>query len=218
MGLAIGGAARHHGADARRQLRIKEIDIERHVQHAAAGLHPLDDLPDQHADPEFIDLAHIGDGDAALLQQQPLLAIDRPHPEQLQLLRSERHPRLIAEQLVEPRLAAQERGRHAVHIAGDGGARGVVIGVGVEPEQEQLTALLLPIARHAIHRSHRQRVIAAQEQRNGAAMRKLIGASADRARPALNVAILPRIARRALSRLAFGHDRQVAVVFDHKAK
>src|SRR5258705_9534023 len=38
--------------------------------------------------------------------------------------------------------------------------------MGVEPQHEQRPALLLPIARNAIHRSHRERMIAAHEDRS----------------------------------------------------
>ena len=36
MRLAVGGAARHHGAGARRDRRVEEVDVEAHVQVDAA--------------------------------------------------------------------------------------------------------------------------------------------------------------------------------------
>src|SRR5467141_3848975 len=84
MRLAIGRAARHGGADARRYRRIEKIDIEADVQHAVARLYPLDDPPDQNADSEFVDRAHVGDRDAAIADEVSFKRIDRPDSEQIE--------------------------------------------------------------------------------------------------------------------------------------
>jgi hypothetical protein len=126
--------------------------------------------------------------------------------------------RMVAEQFVEAGLAAQKRRRHAVHVAGLRGLRRVVVGMGIEPHHEQRPALLLPVARDAVHRSHRQRVIAAHEDRNRAGARQRIGAFADLADPALDrVVIFGVRRRRTLGGRNFrpGH---VAVVLDGKAE
>src|SRR3981189_714926 len=92
MRLAIGRAARHGGADARRYRRIEKIDIEADVQHAVARLYPLDDPPDQNADSEFVDRAHVGDRDAAIADEVSFKRIDRPDSEQIELIGTDRDP------------------------------------------------------------------------------------------------------------------------------
>ena len=136
MRLAIGRAARHRGADAGRYRRIEKIDIEADMQHAVARLDPFDHPPDQHADAELVDRAHVGDRDAAIAHQLLFQRIDRADAEQIELIGTDRDARLVAEQVVEAGLAAQERRRHAVHVAGHGRRRRVVVGMGVEPQHE----------------------------------------------------------------------------------
>src|SRR6267378_3174733 len=131
MRLAIGRAARYGGADARRYRRIEKIDIEADMQHAVACFYPLDDAPDQDADPEFIDRAHVGDRDAAIADQVFFKRIDRPDSEQIELIGTNGCAWMVAEQAVKAGLAAQERSRHAMHVAGDSGRRRVVVGVSV---------------------------------------------------------------------------------------
>src|SRR6266850_3212882 len=121
MRLAIGRAARHGGADARRYRRIEKIDIEADVQYAVARLYPLDDPPDQNADPEFVDRAHVGDRDAAIADEVFFRRIDRPDSEQIELIGTDRDPWRVAQQAIQAGLAAEKRRRHAVHVAGHGG-------------------------------------------------------------------------------------------------
>ena len=100
------------------------------------------------------------------------------------------------EQAIQAGLAAQERGRHAVHVAGQGGCRRVVIGVGVEPQYENRPVEFLPISHDAVHRSHRQAVITTHEDRNRAGASELKSALAERANPAFDVVIIFGICRR----------------------
>src|SRR5882672_2065563 len=106
MRLAIGRAARYGGADARRYRRIEKIDIEADMQHAVARLYPLDDPPDQNAEPEFVDRAHVGDRDAAIADQVFFGRIDRPDSEQIELIGADRDPGRATQQAIKTGLAA----------------------------------------------------------------------------------------------------------------
>src|SRR6202000_1340546 len=82
MRLAIGRAARHRGADARRHFGIEEVDIKTQMQDAIYRLHLVDDAADQDADAELVDLAHVHDADAAKLDEILLQLVDRARAEQ----------------------------------------------------------------------------------------------------------------------------------------
>ena len=56
---------------------------------------------------------------AALAHQFLFQRIDRADAEQIELIGRDRGARLVAEQMVEAGLAAEERRRHAVHVAGE---------------------------------------------------------------------------------------------------
>ena len=58
---------------------------------------------------------------------------------------------LAAGEPVETGFAAQKRRRHAVHVAGLRRLRCVVVGMGIEPHDEQRSALFVPMARDAVH-------------------------------------------------------------------
>src|SRR6195256_1496636 len=120
MRLAIGRAARYGGADARRYRRIEKIDVEADMQHAVACLYPLDDPPDQNADPEFVDRAHVGDRDTAIADEAFFKRIDRADSEQIELIGIDRDPWRIAQQTIQTGFAAEKRRRHAVHVARHG--------------------------------------------------------------------------------------------------
>ena len=133
---------------------IQKIHVETDMQNAVAGFHPLDHAPDQDGDAEFIDLPHVGDRDVALAHQILLQRVDRAGAEQIELRGFYRRPRLIAQYPVEAGLAAQESRHHAVHVSGHRGGRRVVVGMGVEPQHEHLTALFVPMAGNAVDRPH----------------------------------------------------------------
>ena len=101
-----------------------------------------------------------------------------------------RHQRPVGRQdAVEARLAAEEGDRHAVHVAGRRGRRRVEIGMRVEPQHEQRPPGLGGMARDARDAAHRQAVVAAEEDREGAALHRAVGrlrrwpASSRRSRP-----------------------------------
>ena len=96
MRLPVGRPAGYSGADAGSNRRVKEIDVEAHMQHAIAGAHLVDDAADQHANAELIDRPHVGNVDAAVAQQLLLQFIDRARAEQLEPIRIDRCARLFA--------------------------------------------------------------------------------------------------------------------------
>src|ERR1700722_6002511 len=108
MRLAIGRAAGHGGADAGRQMRIQKIDVEADMQHAVAGFHLVDHPSHQYPDTEPVDLAHVGDADAASPEQIFFKLVDRADPEQLQLIGADGGARLDAQKTIEPGSAATE--------------------------------------------------------------------------------------------------------------
>ncbi|MGY4357683.1 hypothetical protein ACVW0J_004176 [Bradyrhizobium sp. i1.7.7] len=144
--------------------------------------------------------------------------IDRTCAEQVQPVGINRGARIIAEQSVEAGLAAQERRRHAVHVGGDRRLGRVVIGMGVEPEHEQLASALVPVARHGIHRAHRQCVIAAEEDRQRPGLRDLMASAAQQTRPALDFAIVIGFFGRPVSEVPDLRHREIAVIDDFEIK
>src|SRR6202047_822592 len=218
MRLAIGRAARHGRADARRDLRVEKIDVEADMQDAVARLDPFDDPPDQDADTELIDRAHVRHCDAAIADQILLKRIDRADSEQIELIGTDREPRPITQQAIEAGLAAEERRRPPLHVAGHGRRRRIVVGVGVEPQHENRTAQSLPVSRDAVYRSHRQAVIAPPEDRNGAPAGEQKGAFAERAYPTLDVIIIFRGVWRRTFGDRCGLYRKIAVILDTKSQ
>ena len=214
MRFAIRRAARHRRADAWGHRGIEKIDVEAQMEDAVLRPHALDDLADQHADAELVERAHVGDGNAAFEHQLLLQRVDRADAEQIEPVGGDRGAGLLAEQPVETGLAAQKGRRHAVHVAGLGRLRRVVVRMGIEPKHEQRAALFTPVACDAVHRSHRQRVVASHEDRHSARARQQKGAFAERADPALDFVIKFGVGRRrSLGGLKAGW-RHVAMVLD----
>src|ERR1700733_10145836 len=77
MRLPIGRATGHRGANARRQMGIEKINVKTDMQHAVTGFHLVDNAADQHAYPELVDLAHVGNADATSPQQLIFQSVDR---------------------------------------------------------------------------------------------------------------------------------------------
>ncbi len=190
MRLAIGGAARHRGADAGRDRGIEEIDVEADMQHAVARLDPFDHPPDQHADAELVDRAHVGDGDAALAHQFALQRIDRADAEQIELIGT--RWRRAADRRASRRGRARRTGTRPTCRAccRSGSSPACCSRHGRRPTARTAAGpFCLPVARDAVHRSHRQAVIAAHEDRDRAGARQLESAFAERADPALDLVV-----------------------------
>ncbi len=149
----------------------------------SAAAHPVDDPPDRQREAVLVEPAHVDDVDAAGLEQPPLVGVDRADAEEMHVRGIDRGPRLAFEQGLEARLAAQHRDRHAVHVAGGRGGRGVVVRMGVEPEDEQFSPRLGGVARDAADRPHRQRVVAAEHQRQPPLAQDRVGLARQVARP-----------------------------------
>ena len=79
-------------------------------------------------------------------------------------------------------LAREHGERHAVHVAGRARFRRVEIGVRVEPEDKQLAADAGAAAGDAVHRPHRQAVIAAKDDRKLILFQRIHSFGADRLR------------------------------------
>jgi hypothetical protein len=86
--------------------------------------------------------------------------------------------------------------------------------MGVKPQHEQVAAALLPVPRHRIDRPHRQRVIAAEEDRQRAGGCDLIAFATQRARPALDFAVMIGVLRWPVGEIPHLGGGQVAVVDD----
>ena len=157
------------------------------------------------------------DVDAAQADRVALGRIDRADAELEHIFR--RHQRTVGRQdAVEAGLAAEEGDRHAVHVAGWRGRRRVVIGMRVEPQHEQRALGFRRMARHARDAAHRQAVVAAEEDREGAALHRAIGRVVDGPRPAGD---LGRIARRTLEpdrRVGDRHDVAAVGDIDSRAR
>ena len=110
------------------------------MQNAVARFYLFDDPPDQDADAEFIDRAHVGDRDAAITDELLFKRIDRPGSEQIELVGINGDAGLVAQEVVESGFAAEKGGRHPVHVAGHRRRRRVVVGVSVEPQHEKRPA------------------------------------------------------------------------------
>ena len=119
MRLAIGGAARHRGADAGRDRRIEEIDVERHMQHAVLRPAPV--------------RSPGGSARRRRIRRSRACRRSRSRRSRTSFFSSgsiERMPNRSSRsgpietrgsspsRRVEPGLAAQKRRRHAVHVAG----------------------------------------------------------------------------------------------------
>src|SRR4051794_23800019 len=101
MRLAIGGATRHGGADAGRQLRIEEVKVETDMQHAISRLHLVNHAADQYSDSELVDPSHIGETDTASAQQILFRLVHRAHAEQFQPIGIDWRARLSAEKALQ---------------------------------------------------------------------------------------------------------------------
>ena len=117
---------------------------------------------------------------------------------------------------VEAALAAEEGDRHAVHVARRRGRRRVVIGMRVEPQHEQRPADLRGMARHARDAAHGEAVVAAEEDRERAALHRAIGRGLDGTRPAGDLRRIARLAGEPDRRIGDRHD--VAGVEDVEAE
>ncbi len=92
----------------------------------------------------------------------------------------------VAEQAVEARLRRTERPPTCRACCRSPSSAACCSRHGRRATARTAAGLLPPVARDAVHRSHRQRMIAAHEDRNGAGARQRIGTLAERADPALD--------------------------------
>ena len=202
MRLAIGCAPRHRCADRGRDRGIEEVDIQTDMKPRVAPGGIFQDRRDQARNPVLVDAPHVHDRHAARRQQLPLDAVDRPDPEQMEVGRRDGRPVHPVEQRVQARFADKPRNRHAVNVPAGGRFRRVIVGMRVQPQDDEVTPLIPRGTRHGIDRAQRHAVVAAHEDREIALPRDLIARPIDRPGPGRDLDAAVRI----------GRDRQVAAV------
>src|SRR5690606_7453818 len=166
--LAVVRSARHGGADARRDAGVQEIDIEADVQ-VGVVVHTLQCLLHHPLHADLVDVAHVVDVEAVLLDQFLLALVDRADADLPHHVGGYRRgvaakvgQRVWAE-------AAQAGHRHAVDVAGRGNVAGVEVGVGIEPQHAQLLAGLAAVAGDAGDRAEAEAMVATEQDRHPAA-------------------------------------------------
>jgi len=156
--LAVGEAAADGRADTGREHRVDRIEVEADMQERRPG-EEGERVAQDALDAEPVDLAHRVDAHVELLDQLALARVERADADE----RCPRHRRRRVETRLEDVAAHAERGgeRHAVHVSCRGGARPVQVAVRVDPEGSAGTARL----RHPTECPHRDRVVAAEHER-----------------------------------------------------
>ena len=159
--LAIGDAAAHRGADAGRPERIHDVHVERDVDVRRAA-HVLERAAHDRLHAEPVDLRDREDADvrsAQALRARP--RIERADADQHGALLVDRRRRPAARR--EPLASPAERAAqaHAVDVARRRRLGRVAIGVGVEPDRRDRAVH----AREAAEHAQRERVVAAQHER-----------------------------------------------------
>src|SRR5690606_7787902 len=166
--FAVVRAARHGGADTRRDAGVEEVDVEADVQ-VGVVVHAVQRFLHDALHADLVDVAHVVDVQAVLLDQLLLALVDRADADLPHHVGRDRR-RVTAEvgQFARAQ-AAQARHRHAVDVARRGDLAGVEVGVGVQPQHAQLLAGLAAVARDTGDRAQAQAVVTAQQDRHAAA-------------------------------------------------
>ena len=131
--LAIRETAAHRRADARRDLRVERVEVERDVDEVRAG-NAVERLPHRALDADPVDLAHREDADARVAQEPALAVVELPHAEERNSLRIDggKRPRVAREGVAAE--AERSAERHPVDVAARARLRRVDVGVRVDPE------------------------------------------------------------------------------------
>ncbi len=161
--LAIREPAAHGRADARRDVRVEHVHVEADVDEAGAR-DVRERLANGTLDSEPVDVAHREDARVELRQELPLAVVERADADQRHAARATAgsdQPSLGNRAPAEP-----ERGRehHPVDVAARARLRAVEVAVRVDPEH----AALAVHPREAAERPERDRVVAAQDERDRA--------------------------------------------------
>lgn len=139
VGFAKGGAPGDGGADAGRDGRVQEIDVEADMKAAAGFAHTVEEGADGDGDAGFVEGAHVVDGDAGLGEDGALGSVDAAEADHAHVGGGDG----ILEGghvAVEARAARGIGGGGAMEVAAGGGIEGVEVGVAVEPEDVKVSA------------------------------------------------------------------------------
>lgn len=135
------------------------------MEMRALARDPVEHPPERRHHAEFVDRPHVGDADPPRRHQRTFAGIDRSQPEQVDVGGGQWLRDRLGEQAWKARLAAQGGERHAVHVPGGRGRRRVEVGMGVEPEHEDGSAMPRTVPQHAVDGAQGQAVIAPGRQR-----------------------------------------------------
>ena len=165
VGLAVGEAASDGRPDARRDLGVERVEVERDVDEARAR-YAVERLPHRALDPDPVDVAHREDADARLVQERALGGVERADADEDDPRRVDGRQRSAPRGRTTPAPRPSGRGeRHPVDVPRRARLGRVEIAVGVDPDD----ATRLTRGRgEAGQRPDRDRVVAAEHERQRA--------------------------------------------------
>ena len=182
MRFAECGAARHGGADRRRDRGVKEIDIQRDMQHALRRADRVEELAQGGHDAPLVQNAHVVDGKVVLQQGRMFRRIDRSDAVKADAFGRDLDGK--GRKGVKAVAPGDIGDRGAVQIARGRGQRRVEIAVGVQPQQKQRPVRAGGIGGSPRNRAQRQRVVAAEDDRQAALRQGVVNLVAQNLRPA----------------------------------
>ena len=163
--FAIGGAAAHRRADAGRVGGINEIHVEADGDACRVVACKAQGFGHHFAHAALVDVAHRKNVHAGFLDQAAFFRIEIADADQRDIARLD-HRSYAAQVGQFGRSIAHDRSeRHAMNVAGRRGFRRVHIAVRVEPDHADALRLLAEMRGDAGRRADRDRMIAAENER-----------------------------------------------------
>ena len=159
VGLAVGEAAAHGGADAGGDLRVDRVEVDADVQERRP-VQERQRLAKRALDAVPVDLAHREDPEVEVADQLALAVVERADADERRPLDGRRRPGGALE--LRAGDAEGGRERHAVDVPARRGLGAVQVAVRIEPEHAAGPGR----RRHPADRPDRDRVIAAEDQRD----------------------------------------------------
>jgi hypothetical protein len=123
------------------------------------GLEVVERHPHRLAHADLVEVPHVEDLDAVLVQQVLLAEVDVAQTDLAHVAGGESGHRARHLDQLGRSVAGQHRDGHPVHVARRRDRRRVVVGVGVEPQQPQRPALLAAVPRDRAHRADGEAVV-----------------------------------------------------------
>src|SRR5271163_1969617 len=166
MRFAIRHAAAHRSAHSWRITRVHEIHIQAHYDARRIVARKAQRFRHHLAHPPLVNIAHGENMHARIFHQLPFLSIEIANSHQHHIAWF--HHRFDAGQISKLRrtVTHHRRQRHAVHIARRRRIRRVHVGVRIQPDHTHAFSIFVEVRRGAGRRAHRNRMVAAQHQRN----------------------------------------------------